>query len=210
MAAVSTELEALRAQGANLNDRLYAVDTQQREATAAKDAASVALTRLEQKAVAGNTVSAAERKRAEDALSKAEAEWGAPWAERRAAVQGAIREHERQLRAFAAEHLSELYGDLALAAQSAAADVDRACGAVVGAVERRMAIEREVFTLIGLAGRSPDPNAVARTRSEAVIREAQTLLREGGEAPPLLRADPRDVQQDEPAVEAEPEPVAAA
>jgi hypothetical protein len=205
MSSVSTELATLRAQGANLDDRLQAVDTQQREATAARDAASAALVRLEQKAVTGDTVSAAERKKAEDTLSRAQIEAAAPWAERRAAVQAAIRDHERQLRAFASEHLSELYDDLAGAAQAAAEDVDHACRTIVEAVDRRMAVERDVFALIGLAGRLPDPNAVARTRTDALRQAVHALLQAGGEQAPLLRDDPRQVASVEPTVEAEPD-----
>jgi hypothetical protein len=201
MSAASTELAALRAHGASLDERLSAVDTQQRAAVAARDAASEALTRLEQKAVSGDNVTASARQKAEDALVRAQAEAAAPWAERRAAVAAAIRAHAQEERRFVIEHLDELYSDLAPAAEAAAADVDHACRSVLEAVGRRMAVEQDVTRLIGLV-RTPDPNAVARTRTEAVSQAINTLLLEGGERAPLLRDDPRQPVQ--PTAEAEP------
>jgi hypothetical protein len=205
-------LEALFAQRADLDERLRSVDAQEREAAAARAAASEALTRLERRAASGERVDAAERKRAEDALTRARAELAAPFGERRAAVQDVIREHDATLRAFVGQHLAELYDKLAQDAETAATGVNVAARALLDAIERRMHVEREVFSLIGLV-RRPEPNAVARTRTESVSQAIGTLLLEGGERAPLLYDDPRPraVQLPTPdeAAEREPEPTAA-
>jgi hypothetical protein len=76
------ELAALQAHGADLDERLRTIDQAEREAARRQAAASAALTRLEHDAVAGGDVTAAQRKKAEDDLARAQAELAAPFAER--------------------------------------------------------------------------------------------------------------------------------
>lgn len=65
------------------------------------------------------------------------------------------------------------------------------------------------MTTLAAMVRAPQLGDVARTRAEAVAAAASALLMAGGEQAPLLRNDPRQPQHDEPAAEAELEPVAA-
>jgi hypothetical protein len=78
-------------------------------------------------------------------------------------------------------------GEDALAAKTA---LDVAAQAVVDAFARRMGVEQMTFALIGLARRSPDPNAIARTHADALSAEAGGPLAQGGERAPLLHEVP--------------------
>jgi hypothetical protein len=162
------------------------------------------LTQLERQAAAGGKVDAAERTRAEAALTKARIAAGEPWAERRAGVQAALRDRNRELRAFAAAHEPELNDELDGPATEAAAAVNSVGRAFLTAYEQRMAVEQQRFRLRSLASaRAPDPNAVLRSRADDVVPALNAMFIAGGETPPLLRepltSDP------EPA----PEPTAA-
>jgi hypothetical protein len=201
----STELAALLAHGRDLRDRVDQVDRQEREAAARAAAASEALAQLERRGLAGDDVGA-QRKKLEAELAKSKAAAAEPWAERRAGGQQAVRDHDRQVVLFVGQHFADLYTELAEDAEAAAVRVDHACNEFLAAYYERMTVEGRVIALTAMI-RQPDPNAVARTRAEAVAAAASALLQAGGEQAPLLRSDPRPAPRDEPV--AEPEPAAA-
>lgn len=201
---VSTELAALVAQRDALRDRVEAIDSEQREANERAANTSVALAELERRALAGHDVGG-QRKKLEAELAKARAAAAEPWAERRAGGQQAVRDHEQQVRIFVGQHFAALYDDLA---EAAATRVDHACNELLAAYHERQVIDGRVTTLAAMV-RAPQLGDVARTRAEAVAAAASALLMAGGEQAPLLRNDPRQPQHDEPAAEAELEPVAA-
>jgi hypothetical protein len=68
--------------------------------------------------------------------------------------------------------------------------VDDAARELIDAYAARQAVEQRVFALAGVV-RTPRPGDVARTRAEAVAREAEALLQRGGEEAPALVTDPR-------------------
>lgn len=204
---VSTELAALVAQRDALRDRVEAIDSEQREANERAANTSVALAELERRALAGDDVGG-QRKKLEAELAKARAAAAEPWAERRAGGQQAVRDHEQQVRIFVGQHFAALYDDLAEDAEAAATRVDHACNELLAAYHERQVIDGRVTTLAAMV-RAPQLGDVARTRAEAVAAAASALLMAGGEQAPLLRNDPRQPQHDEPAAEAELEPVAA-
>lgn len=190
-------LAALLATRAELEERLDALDREQRAATKRRDAASGALADLERKMILGSVVTDAQRTDAEDALARAKAENAAPWLERRAGVLAAIRDHDRELQTFVADHLDELLAEQAEDGEAAAEAVDRACQALVAAFRERQAVEQRVVGIAAMI-RIPRVEDVARTRAEAVVAEANRLLDAGGEAAPLLRVDPRAPREGEP------------
>jgi hypothetical protein len=206
----SAELAALLAQGHAIAQGVDDIDQQQRQATEEVARLSAVLADLERRAAAGEEVSDAQRTKAEQALTKARSKAAEPWAERRGGQQAAARDHDRKVALFVGENFPALYGDLAEDAEAAAASVDSAARALVSAYHERMAVEQRVTALSAWV-RAPHPGNVAGTRSEAVVREAERLLAEGGERAPLLRDDPRQAASVEPTVtpEREPEPVTA-
>jgi hypothetical protein len=210
--AAGVELAALLVQGRTLRDRVDAIDAEQRQASEDVVRLSAELADLERRAAAGEQVSAKKREAAEAALAKARSRHAEPWAERRAGVQAAVRDHERQVVIFVGQHFSEVYGELAEDAEAAATRVDNACHELIAAFHERMLIEGRVTTLAAMV-RAPELGGVARTHAEAVAAAASALLQSGGEQAPLLRDDPRQPASVQRTVEAEadrePEPVTA-
>jgi chromosome segregation ATPase len=187
----ATELAALAAARAELDERADALDREQRQASENVARLSAALADLERRAAAGEQVISDEaRTKAERELTQARIAAGAPWAERRDGVRAAIRDADHATRTFVAEHLDELLAELADEADAAASAVDRACHALITAYRERQAVESRVTELCALV-RPPRPGDIVRTRSEALAREAERLLAQGGEAAPVPAVDPR-------------------
>jgi len=184
------ELAALVAARQELDDRADELDVQQRQVSEEVARLSAELADLERRAAAGEQVTAAARSKAEEALVRARVQAAAPWAERREGVRAAAREADAALRTFVAEHLDELLAEAAEDAEDAAEAVNRACRLVESAFHARQAAEQRVTWLASLV-RIPRVGDVQATRAEAVVREANRLLAEGGETPPLLKIDPR-------------------
>jgi len=186
------ELAALDLRRRDLENRLNDLDRQQREATEQVNQRSAELADLERRAAAGERVSAQARTKAEEALTQARLRHAEPWAERAAGVQAAIREAEQGKRAFVTEHLDELLGELVEDANAAAEDVNHAAQRLLDAYQQRQAVEQRVTALCGLVRPVTAPGAIRATRAEALAREAQRLLGEGGEVAPLPHVDPRE------------------
>jgi chromosome segregation ATPase len=188
--SAATELAVLAATRAELDERADALDREQRQASENVARLSAALADLERRAAAGEQISDEARTKAERELTQARITAGEPWAERRDGVRAAIRDADHATRTFVAEHLDELLADLVDEAEAAATAVDRACHALITAYRERQAAESRVTELCAMV-RPPRPGDIVRTRSEALAREAERLLAQGGEAAPVPAVDPR-------------------
>jgi len=87
---------------------------------------------------------------------------------------------------YVAREFDALYSEIDEEAATAAEAVNRACRAVEAAFAERMDVERRLSSLVGMV-RPARPGDIARTRAEAVVREANALLEAGGEAAPMLQ-----------------------
>jgi hypothetical protein len=167
------------------------VQDAQREAVAAAQVASETLTELERRALSGEKVAAAERRRAEEALVTARAEADAPWAERLAAAEAHRRDVDREYQQLVAENLSELVGEREEAGRRAAQRMNEAAATILNVYAEREGIASQITTLAAATGRVR-PGAVTRTRAEQLAQAAQALLGGGGEAEPKLMIDLRE------------------
>jgi hypothetical protein len=201
------ELARLLAARSALNGRIDKLTNEQRDAIARRDAAAAGLVELERKAATGDAIGDGTRRKAEQTLAAARVEAEAPWAERRAGTAAALGDHDRDVHRFIGEHFDELLAEVTEDAEAAALAVTSACERLVAAFHDRMGVEQTMTDLIWVVF-NPGPNAIARTRSEAVVAAAAALLAAGGERAPVLVNDPRPPAQpdtDEP-VQPEPEP----
>jgi len=171
----------------------WAIEAEARQATAEVVRLSEELADLERRAARGEQVSAKARTEAEQALTRARVRHGEPWAERLAGVQAAIRDADREMRVFVSEHLDALAAELAEDAEAAAETVNRACHSLGLAYSERMRVEQQTLALAAIVGIT-SPGAVARTKAEAAVAAANTLLQGGGEAAPILVVRPRGEQ----------------
>jgi hypothetical protein len=194
------ELARLLGQGDELSRRLSNVDVEQRAATDRAAAASAAVAQIEQEAALGVEISPKVRKDAESELAAAKALVASNWTEKRAGIAAAVRSHEARIRAYVVENAAALLGELGEDAVDAATALDAAAQGALDAYGRRMAVEQQTFALLALSGRSPDPDAIVRSRSDAFANEARRLLELGGERAPLLRDVPIAMQPGQPEV----------
>jgi hypothetical protein len=179
----AVELETLRQRQQELSGRIGEVRAAERQARDQVEAASAELVRLEKSALAGEKVTDAQRRKAEDALLQAKSIVAAPWPERQSAAAEAAREAGYAVSAYASANADALLSALAEDGTAAAAMVDQAAQAVVDAVTARAQVEQRTFALLSLLG-PVRPTDVQRSRSEPLMREAQRLLLEGGERAP--------------------------
>jgi hypothetical protein len=114
-----------------------------------------------------------------------------PWPERRAGVERAATDADHEIQRFVASNLDALLNELHEDAEAAAAAVDAAAHGLVSSYHDRMLVEGRLTALCALV-RIPRPGDVHRTRAEAVVREAERLLQQGGEQAPTLHVDPRE------------------
>jgi hypothetical protein len=167
-------------------------EIERRQLSSHQDAAeaSSALEQLERRALTGEKVTDAQRKRAEDTLAKAREAEREPWGERVRAAQQAVRDADQMVRAFVAETLDALLVELTEDAERVAAKVNGRAADFLVAVGERRAAEQRTLGLCSLV-RPMTPNSVPTTRSDAARLEVARLLDTGGEPPPVLRvADP--------------------
>jgi hypothetical protein len=185
----SIELAALLERQAQLAATVDRLDEQQRAAVAAAKQASDALVALERSGHGGERISPRRRAEAERTLSAARAEAEQPWAERRAAARQAVEDARRAVAVYIRENLDALLDDLAEDGAKAAAQVDAAAQAVLGAYAARAEVEARTFALLGLL-HMPRPGDVTRTRAERLAGEAAKLVEGGGERPPDVLVRP--------------------
>jgi hypothetical protein len=162
------------------------------QGTAVQDvqAASVALADLERRALGGEKISQATREQAEEELARARSTTAEPWDERIAGARSAIRDAEHRVQVFTGEHFSELVGELEVASEAVAARLTAAAQQLVDAYVERERIAGQISRLASSVGRLY-PGDVQRSAAEPAVREAQRLIEQGGEVPPVLGRDPR-------------------
>jgi hypothetical protein len=205
-----TELARLGEAEHELQAKLSDVGQEQR--AAGDDVARVSgeLTELEARAARGEQVLAKERTALEQRLAAARSRAAQPWEERRAALHAVARERQAATHRHAAEHFGVLLEEIETGSVQAADRVDAALRELLDAVAERAAAARRVEALVILVRGRTAFGDVPPSRADAVAREAERLLGEGGEPPPLLRPELRaDSGSEAPELE-EPEPATAA
>jgi chromosome segregation ATPase len=185
------ELAGLVEDEGKLDEKLDRLDREQRAAAEKVAQLSAALVELERHELAGEKVSAAQRSKAEAELAGARAASAAPWGERRAAVRQAISDHHNRVQTFIAAHLAELLAELEEDGAEASRKVNDAAVALVEAAHERDTCSKRVDALLAAVNGSSRFGDVALSRSEAVAREAQRMLSDGGEVAPVLRDELR-------------------
>jgi hypothetical protein len=149
-----------------------------------------ALEQFERRVFAGEKVTDAQRRRAEDTLTKALDAEREPWGERARAAQQAVREAAQMIRTYVVENLDALLVELTENAERAAANVNERASDFLVAVDERRAAEQRTRGLCSLV-MPMNPNSIPATRSDAARVEVARLLDTGGEPAPVLRlADP--------------------
>jgi hypothetical protein len=165
--------------------RVDEVESEQRAASEAREAARAALIEFERKG--GRP---AERAKLERALTEAEAHVSERWPERIEGARAAVRDAHQQVQHFTAGHLDKLVEGLERDGQVAASNVNAAAAALVEAFHEREAIAGQIATLVSSVARV-HPGDVAFTRAEQAVRAASALIESGGEVAPVLQRDPR-------------------
>jgi hypothetical protein len=179
----TSELAKLCDQRARAEDRVDQLEREARTASAAVAEASAALIAFERD---GGTPE--KRRELEQALAAARAKQAEPWGERIAGARAALRDVDVSLRAFTAEHFAELVEDKEADGRAVAARVDGAAGTLISLNAELQGVAREIAALASQVG-VLQPGDVAFSRAEALVREAQRLVANGGEAAPVLRRD---------------------
>jgi chromosome segregation ATPase len=199
------ELAGLIDAEAELDAKLDRLDREQRAAAETVARLSAALVELERRELAGGKVTAAQRSKAEAELAEARAADAAPWGERRTALRAAIGDHHNRVQAFIAAHFVELLAELEEDGAEASRKVNDAAATLVEAAHERDTCSKRVDALVTAVRGQSKFGDVVISRGEAVLREAERMLSEGGEVAPTLRPElvPREgVTADEP----QPEP----
>jgi hypothetical protein len=171
------------------------IDEAQRAATRSVQEAAQALADLERRAASGEDVSAAQRKRAEDELSKARARAAEPWAERRKGANAAVADLDARVHGFVIEHFDALAEALHETGQALAREVDRAAGDLVAAHAEREDCARRLSALASMIARVR-PGDVSASNADEAAQAASALL-VSGEVAPVLRHDPRQPRHGE-------------
>src|SRR5262249_49274112 len=142
-------------------------ELKRRQRSSHQDAAeaSRALEQLERRAFAGEKVTDAQRRRAEDTLTRAREAEREPWGERVRAAQQAVRDADQVVRAFVAERLDALLVELTEDAERAAAKVNECASDFLIAVDERQTAGQRTAGLWSLV-RPMKPNMIPATRSD--------------------------------------------
>lgn len=181
-------LDDLLERRARADARIEEVEREQRKAVAAAQATSSMLTELERRALAGEKVTASERRRVEEALATAQARAAEPWHERREAAISFRRQAHAELQQHAAAHLRDLVPDVERRGEEAAQDMLAAAAAFMGAYRRREGIALELGELVAMTGARIHPSDVGPPSSATVAaHELEALLTRGEQGPTLRR-----------------------
>jgi hypothetical protein len=194
------ELARLIDSRAELESKLDALDREQYAAGEKVTRLSDELTALERRSLEGESVTPAQRSKAEGELAKARAVAASPWGERRQALREAISGHQGRVQWFVAEHFAELVEEVEQDGEQAAQAVDDAAAKLVAAARERDIASKRLDALIATVNGHSNFGDVAVARSDAAVREAGRMLQQGGEIAPRLRAGivpGRDVSADE-------------
>jgi hypothetical protein len=179
----ANELNRLLTRRMELVAKVDELERRQRSSHHDAGEASRALEQLERRAFAGEKVTDAWRKRAEDALAKAQRLEREPWGERARAAQHAVRDADLAVRAHVAEHLDAILAELTQDAERAAAKVNERAADFLAAVDERRAAEERMAGLWSLV-RPTKPNSIVASRSDAARVEVGRLLDSGARQPP--------------------------
>jgi hypothetical protein len=182
----ANELNRLLGQRTELVSKFDELERRQRSSHQDAAAASSALEQLERGAFGGEKVTDAQRKKAEDALAKAQGVEREPWGERARAAQQAVRDIDQVVRAYVAEHLDGLLAELTEDAERAAKKVNERAADFLAAVEQRRASEQRTAGLWSLVRRM-EPNTLPASRSDEAAVQVRRFLDTGGETAPVVR-----------------------
>jgi hypothetical protein len=184
--AEANELNRLLTRRTELVTKVDELERRQRSSYQDAAEASHALEQLERRAFAGEKVTDAQRKRAEDALAKAQLAEREPWGERARAAEQAVRDADQVVRAYIAEHLEALLTELTEDAERAAVKVNDCASDFLLAVEQRRAAEQRTLGLCSLVQRMK-PNSILASRTDVAAAEVARFLDTGGETAPVLQ-----------------------
>jgi hypothetical protein len=200
---VSEELARLVEQREKANARVGELEAEARAAQQAAIDASEELAQLERR---GGP--AAKRREVEQRLAVARGKAAEPWDERVKGARLRVADAQHAVQAFAADSFDELAEALEEVGAAFAAELNAHADGVVRAYRDWQRVSTEIGQLASLAGGRARPGDVSRTQpaSDQMFVAAETLLRDGGEAGPRLRRDPREPVLGAPAAEAEPVP----
>jgi hypothetical protein len=185
------ELARLIDSRAELESKLDALDREQYAAGEDVTRLSDELTALERRSLEGESVTSAQRSKAEAALAKARSVAASPRGERRQALREAIGGHQARVQHFVAEHFAELVEEVEVDGAEATQAVDDAATKLVAAYHDRDRASQRLDALIATVNGRSNFGDVTLSRSEPVTREAKKLLASGGEAAPRLRDELR-------------------
>jgi hypothetical protein len=177
------------------NDRVHEIEAEQRLASHTLQATREALVQFERRGGGGE-----ECRQLEQALAEAKAEANAPWSERIEGARRRARDAQHEVAGYVAEHLTELVAAREAEGQAAAERINTACSEILAGHAEWERIAGDISALLSLVG-PVRPGDVSFGRSEALAREASTLLREGGEQGPVVRRKPGEPRYPQPAVE---------
>jgi chromosome segregation ATPase len=182
----SEELAILDERRAEVGRRISELDQAERAAHQELRDARAVVVDLERR---GGTP--AERAELEKALRAAEARASEPWRQRIEGARAAARDADAERRRFIGEHLDELVEEREAVGAECAAQINEHLGGLIVAYHAWNQVAQEI---IGLASSvaALRPGDVSRTKSEAVVREANALIMAGGEQGPRLKFDPRE------------------
>jgi hypothetical protein len=186
LAATGEEMVMLVAFGEaeeQARERVTAVETAARQATADLAEAREALVQLE----AGSPTTQ-ERTKAEKALAQAEENAAKPWRERLEGAQRGAREARQSLARFAREHRAALVAEVEERGRDVADQVDHAGEAFIAAINQRMVVERDLTAIVALT-RPMQPGDISRARSDEARQAVARFLQLGGEDGPTLRIE---------------------
>jgi outer membrane murein-binding lipoprotein Lpp len=195
------ELARLIDSRAELESKLDALDREQYAAGEEVTRLSDELTSLERRSLEGESVTPAQRSKAEGELAKARSVAASPWGERRQAVTEAIHGHQGRVGAFVAEHFAELVEEVEADGAEAARAVDAAAASLVAAYHDRDRASQRLDALIATVNGRSNFGDVTPSRSESITREAEKLLASGGEAAPRVRDELRSWDENDSQVE---------
>jgi hypothetical protein len=170
--------------------RVDQLENQQRGAAEAAALASGVVADLERRQIGGEKIAAATRRQAEDALARARAEAGQPWAEKIAGAQAARRDAHQRVQAYIGEHLDQLVAAEAAEGEVVTAKLNDLAQAIVETFAERETSAGRIAALVSTVARI-EPGDISRSRAEALVQAARALIDGGGEEPPRLLRDPR-------------------
>jgi hypothetical protein len=183
MTDATAELTMLRERQAQARARADGLEQEWRAAAAGAQEASTALAEGER-----HGLSASKRHGLEERLTSAKARAAEAWPERVEGAKAAVRDADREVRAFVTTHLAELVTDLEAEGRLATEEVNAAAADLIAAQAKREQIASALGAMVTLV-QAPAPGDVTYSAAEDAARAAAGLAAAGGEVAPALRRD---------------------